>query len=231
MRAAEASAIVLLVVLIAVTGAPLGRSTWRAQSFRVSRARPIESRVDGALYRVHTGYQQPKAAADLLAAIHGKCIDLMWHLRARYIRSPLGAQFPDRAAITRRLLDNYDPDALTESSPHNPDGDTSFSLDKGKLLAICLRERHAIEIGDPSKYDLHDVMTVMFVVVHELAHLGTREFGHPPAFWGCFKFLLAEAVDAGVVAAWPDYNRHPVRYCGVTIDYSPVSDAGVAMPA
>lgn len=231
-RSLEAVIAVLLVVLIAVTGAPLARERWRRKRFRISNTQAIESRVDGGYYRVHTAYSRPDAAADFLALIHGRCIDLMEHMRAKYLRAGPKqlAIFPERAAITRRILDNYDPDALMESAPHNPDGDTSYSIDKGRVIAVCLRERHAHEIGAPDVYDLHDVQTVLFVVMHELAHLGTVEFGHPPQFWNCFRLLLAEAVEAGVVPSWPDYARAPVRYCGISVDYSPLFDPAVVVP-
>ena len=224
----EAVVVVLLAVLIAVAAAPLARR----QSFRISRVRPVMSHVDGGYYRVHPAYGQPDAAADFLATIHARCIALMEHMRAKYLRAgpEVAARFPERAAITRRLLDNYDPDALMENAPHNPAGDTAYSIDKGRVLAVCLRERNAREIGAPDAYDLHDVQTVFFVVVHELAHLGTAEFGHPPPFWSCFRLLLAESAEAGVVPEWPDYERAPVRYCGITIDYSPLFDPAVAMP-
>ena len=231
MGSTEAIVIVLLVVVIVVTGTPLVKNTWKAQTFRVSSARLVESRIDGARYRVHTGYRRPIAAADFLAVIHGQCVDIMEHMRTKYLRTAIGSEFPERANITQRLLDNYDPDTLTESAPHNPEGDTSYSLDKGKLLAICIRERHAEEIGEPVEYDLHDVTTVMFVVTHELAHLGTLEFGHPPKFWSCFKLLLLEAIEAGIVPTWPDYDQFPARYCGISIDYSPINDASVLLPS
>lgn len=230
MRAPWADAVIvaLLVLAIAVVAAPMLRARAWLSRFHVSHTHHVRSGLDGAHYKVHLEYAAPEAAADLLAVVHNMSIDLMEHLRAKYVRA---GRPGERAAITRRLIANYDPDGLAESSPHNAEGDTSFTLNKGRVLAVCLRERHAHESGDPRVHDLHDALTVMFVAVHELAHLGTVGYNHPPEFWECFKFLLLECVDARIVAGWPNYFEHPVRYCGLTIDYSPLFDPAVGLPA
>lgn len=226
--------VVVLAVLVVALGAPLVSERLSLQKFAVERARPVEAAVDGELYKVHTTYTSPSLAANLLADVHDRSVDLIGHMRDKYIRGASGAKFPYRRKIAQRLLENYNPDALTESAPHNPDGDTAYSQDKGRILAICLREKHAYESGHPEVYDLHDLTTVMFVTVHELAHLGTAEFGHPPKFWACFKLLLLEAEECGAVPApsgkWPDYFTYPVRYCGTTIDYTPVLDRELSLP-
>lgn len=232
-RTVVALVVVLAILAIAVGGPALHERLTR-QRFAVERARPVRAAADGEQYKVHTTYRAHHAAANLLANVHGRVIDIIRHMRAKYVRGNMGAQFPYRQKIAQRLLENYDPDSLTESAPHNPDGDTAFSQDKGRVLAICLREKHAHESGDPEAYDLHDLTTVMFVTVHELAHLGTAEFGHPPKFWSCFKLLLLEAEECGAVpersGRWPNYFARPVRYCGTTIDYTPVLDPEVVLP-
>ena len=35
--------------------------------------------------------------------------------------------------------------------------------------------------------------TILFVVIHELAHVMTEEIGHPPIFWENMKYLLEES--------------------------------------
>ena len=52
--------------------------------------------------------------------------------------------------------------------------------------------------------------------VHELAHVYTTQVGHTKLFWDNFRFLLGEAVAAGVYKR-VDYQKHPVEYCGVDI--------------
>ena len=57
----------------------------------------------------------------------------------------------------------------------------------------------------------------MYVTIHELGHLGTKEIGHPSSFWDFFKFLLEEAITIGIYTK-EDYASFPQRYCGIVID-------------
>jgi hypothetical protein len=138
----------------------------------------------------------------------------------------------NRAHVAKLLLERYDRDKLAESSPRNPEGDTSFTLWKGRLLALCLREKDPAASGDPETYDVHDMETLWFVTVHELAHIGIDNVGHPPEFWSAFKHLLLESEEAGLAppGGWPDYELFPVPYCGLTVDYNPLFDATTPLP-
>jgi len=44
--------------------------------------------------------------------------------------------------------------------------------------------------------------------------------GHTPEFWDNFKFILKNAIDAGVYR-YQDFGIKPVNYCGVMITTSP----------
>ncbi|HVE12826.1 MAG TPA: hypothetical protein VNI01_05490 [Elusimicrobiota bacterium] len=186
----------------------------RADRFTLDHTRPVRSTLDAAAYRVHPSPDRgdTQAAADLLAAANARTIALLRRLRARYVRGPAGAAFPARRDATLRLLARYNPDNLAENSPQDPSGDTSYSLDKGAVIALCLRDR--------ASFGLHDLETLTFVTLHEMAHVALEELDHPPRFWATFRFLLEEA-EAGRIYRSPDYARAPVTYCGVRIDHSP----------
>lgn len=85
-------------------------------------------------------------------------------------------------------------------------GDVGYSIDKGKVLAVCTRDGPTNE--------------AVFVILHELAHIATDEWGHTPAFWENFAFLLDEAEAYGWYEA-VDYAESPGSICGTSIEHRP----------
>ena len=110
------------------------------------------------------------------------------------------------------LRKNYEKNNIYEISPHNISGQTSFLRNKS-ILVLCLRRKDTGE--------LHDVNTIMYVILHELAHMINKEWGHKQLFWDKFHFLLQEAVDIGIYTP-VDYSKKPMTYCGLKIQYSPL---------
>jgi hypothetical protein len=216
-------AVAILVVLVILLAAYLTRKLV-ADRFTIDRTRPIVSQVDGLSYRVHENHTSPQRAADMLAKLNARVIALMRALREKYMRGPAGELQPDRQNAVKNLLARYNPDNLAENSPKDPSGDTAYSLDKGALVAVCLRERHN-RTGVPHVDDLHDLNTLTFVTFHEMAHIAIDEIDHPKKFWMTFRFLLEEAESAGIYRS-PDFSRSPVEYCGVKVDYNPRWDVG-----
>jgi len=92
-----------------------------------------------------------------------------------------------------------------------PDDDesTSYTINKGEKIFICLRSKILNEI--------HDINTIMYVVIHELAHVACPEYGHTPLFTKIFKFLLKEAAKIKIYKPI-DYRKNPQDYCGMTIN-------------
>jgi len=215
----------LLTVVVVILAATWGVSAWRERDhFTLSKTREVPSSLDGQKYRVHLAHDAPAEAADRLAAVNRRTIELIRHLRDRYVRAPPGAAVSEaRRTVALRLLGRYNPDNLAENSPRDPDGDTSYTINKGVVLALCLREGAA---GGDGVYDLHDVETLTFVTFHELAHIGIKDIDHPDRFWRAFKFLLEEADEAGLIRN-TDYARRSINYCGLPVDYNPFFDRGL----
>jgi len=117
-----------------------------------------------------------------------------------------------------KLLNRYNPDNLIENSPKDKQ-DTSYTLNKGSTIAFCLREKD-------STTQLHDLNTLIFVAIHELAHIAIDDNDHPPKFWKMFKFLLEEAELGGIYKS-KDYKKNPVHYCGMEVNYNPIYDSNV----
>ncbi len=195
----------------------------RLDRFTIERTTALRSAVDGLPYRVHPTHTSPQKAADLLAAINGRLVIVMRRLRTKYARDPeMAARFPARARATARILRRYNPDNLVENSPLDPSGDTSYTVDKGTLLALCLRARDRGGKTD----GFHDMDLLTFVALHELSHIAIEEIDHPPGFWKAFKFILEESVQAGVYKP-EDYRGRPITYCGLVVDYQPLFDSGL----
>jgi hypothetical protein len=217
---------VLIVLVIILAVAFTRRFILGADRFTIDRTRPVLSQVDGLRYRVHANHSSPQRAADMLAKLNGRIIALMRALRTTYVRGPAGELHPDRRAAVQRLLARYNPDNLAENSPRDPSGDTAYSLDKGALVAVCLREKHKSS-GDVRLDDLHDLNTLTFVTFHEMGHIAIDEVDHPKKFWEAFRFLLEEAETAGIYYS-PNFAQRPVEYCGVTVDYNPRWDSSTS---
>lgn len=214
-RVALAVAIVAVVVLIyaLVRGIAAGRD-----NFTIDKTVPVVSDLDGVGYRVHSNYSDAQEAADTLAKINQRAIDLMRFLRAKYTRGVEGEMYPARRAATERLLARYNPDNLAENDPKDPTGDTSYVLEKGAVVALCLRSR----TGKQSE-PIHDLDTLMFVTLHEMSHIAVDTTQHDSNFWSAFKFILLEAEASGLYSS-PDYARAPRYYCGIKVDYNPRFD-------
>ena len=86
-------------------------------------------------------------------------------------------------------------------------------------IALFLYEVKRIEHIKTGK--IVDTNTMMFVAIHELAHLMTKSIGHTPEFWNNMKYLLQKAIKIGIYTA-VDYKSKPVPYCGTTITDSPL---------
>tara|TARA_A100001015_G_C15036770_1_gene736793 strand:- start:1613 stop:2203 length:591 start_codon:yes stop_codon:yes gene_type:complete len=85
---------------------------------------------------------------------------------------------------------------------------TSYSINKGEEIVFCLR----------SKIDnkLHDINEMMYVAIHEIAHVGCPEIGHTPLFMKINKSILKKAVSFGFYK-YKDYNNYPEEYCGIKL--------------
>lgn len=110
----------------------------------------------------------------------------------------------------QRLLKRFDCSSLSETVPGSKY--TSYSVNKGEQLAICIRNKETNVFLDMN--------TITFVALHELAHVMTEEIGHTKTFWKNMKFLLEKGEKVNIYKP-VDYSKSPVKYCGMTIDSSP----------
>ena len=170
---------------------------------RYSQLTYVKSNVDNRQYLVRNR-KDKQEAADLLGQIRANLDKIVNELTTKY---------PDKARIVR-LKQNYNPEKLSESIP-NTDY-TSYSVNKGEQIVFCLRSKDKEE-------KLIDINTIMFVAIHELAHVMTKSVGHTEEFWANMKYLLEESIKLGIYKD-EDYRNNPKKYCGIEITDSPLHD-------
>ena len=166
----------------------------------------VKSSVDNKEYLVRD-MPDKQGAADLMAKVR---------LRLKNLKMHVESKFPDKPQV-KQLIQNFDadPSRFYESTP---DADlTSYSVNKGESVHLCLRQR---ETNNESLVP-EDVM--MFVAIHEMAHMITKTIGHGPDFWNNFGWLLKESESAGLYKS-QNFKAHPVKYCGMSITDQPSYD-------
>jgi hypothetical protein len=165
----------------------------------------VKSTVDGESYLVRN-LPDKQDAADRLARTRAKLLRLMKSLKQSHAEKPLVAQ----------LIRNFDADP-SRFSESTPDASyTSYSVNKGEKVYMCLRQRNKNE-------DLVNENVITFVALHEMAHIGTVDVGHTPLFWNNFGWLLKQAEEIQIYE-YTDFSAHPVEYCGIHITDQPTYD-------
>lgn len=139
---------------------------------------------DGTIYTVNT--PDAMKAVELLEEMNRRCLVLIKNLPKDHI-----------------LRKRYSPNNLAES-PIRTDS-SSWSVDKRKIF-LCLRDRQTGMFYEP------DVL--FFVVVHELAHLASKSYGHNQEFIANFTELKSLAFAMRLMVVPPNIS---VPYCGTVI--------------
>ena len=110
--------------------------------------------------------------------------------------------------ISQNLKDNYN--SFVNIMENNSDNSTSYTLNKEKIV-MCLRNK------DDEFVKMNELM---FVAIHEMAHIGTKSIQHTVEFWNNFKFILKEA-EKLKLWSYVDYSKFPQDYCGIQINSLP----------
>jgi len=85
---------------------------------------------------------------------------------------------------------------------------TSYSVNKGEEIVFCLKSKNTQKN--------HDINLIMYVAIHEMAHLACPEVGHTPLFNKIFKFFINQAVEKGFYK-YKNYGNNPTEYCGMIL--------------
>ena len=164
----------------------------------------IVSTVDGEKYCVRER-KNVQAASDLLARITEKMTTLVECLDEKY---PEGSGKEN----IRRLVKKFNPKKIIETLPTSEY--TAYSENKGQKIAFCLNKKKN------DNNNLIDENTLMFVALHEMAHVASKSIGHNTEFWDNFAFLIEEAEIFNLYTP-VDYSKKNEEYCGMSITSSP----------
>jgi hypothetical protein len=88
---------------------------------------------------------------------------------------------------------------------------TSYTINKGEELGFCLKSKIT------GKF--HDINLLMYVAIHEMAHIACPEIGHDELFKNIFMFLTIEAINMGLYKK-TDYESNNIEYCGMILSSS-----------
>jgi len=189
----------MFMFLVAITGTALATYYTRKALFEMSY---VKSTVDDNSYLVRN-LPDKLEAANRLAEVRSRILRLIKHFK----------QSNTDNQIALDILKNFDADP-TRFSESTPDSSyTSFTLNKGEKIHVCLRQKN-------SSQDLVDVNVLTFVTLHEVGHIGTREIGHTPLFWNNFAWILKQAEQLGIYE-FQNFAEQPVAYCGISITDQP----------
>jgi hypothetical protein len=177
------------------------------------------SDIDGRCYEISTKYNinTYDDASDQLALVNIKLIAFLRYLRHKYIWNNNFNEY--RTNLVKRLLKLYNQDNLIENAPEGLIN-TSYVENKGKIFALCLREKKT------GKYLFQDMDTLFFVALHELSHIANTKWDHGIEFWHDFKIILEEATESGIYIPI-DYSKNNVNYCGLNVSYNPFYDNSI----
>lgn len=181
--------------------------------YTYSEIKYVTSDIDGKVYLIRRGNNKSekflKDSANTLALINKNIMVLIEHLQENFQNDD------DKSHFIKKLKDNYMPYIISEAAvdPRY----TTYTIDK-RDMHICLRTRDTNE-------QIYDMNILMYVVLHELAHLcnydknGRPILGHGSEFKFIFRFLVEEAMKLNIYKH-TNYSIEPQEYCGIMITTS-----------
>ena len=158
------------------------------------------SKLNNKKYGIQEEFNKSEEAVEILAKLHDQMVNLVTDLHKNY---------PDDDRVLR-LVKGFKK-AKIEEAP-NDDG-SSYTINKGELVAICLRHKK-------NDHPFHDYNTLLFVIIHEMSHIASISEGHNSEFITNFKWLLKEANKFGYYEP-VNYQKLPITYCGVKVTNNP----------
>lgn len=161
----------------------------------------VKSKKDDK-YHLVRNLPDKQEAANTMAEIKSRLSKLVRYFQEKLPNDPR----------THRLKSRFDIDSFQETridSSH-----TSFSVDKGEEVHLCLREKG-------KGFNLHNINTLMFVSLHELAHIASEYKGHGEEFKKNFIWVLKYATQIGIYQSI-DYSANNENFCGEVINQNPL---------
>lgn len=176
----------------------------------------VTHRIGANYYKVYDEFNNSYDAAEILDKLNNDMLKLIRHLDEKYLQTENNLD-PNLIRGIKQIKALYRPNNnIQENIPLNATDDTAYTINKGEVIAICLRHLN-------DKNNFHDYNSLSFVIIHELAHVFSITYDHDITFWRHFKFLLQEAIIIGVYEP-VNYKLNPINYCGIEVKYNPLHD-------
>lgn len=156
---------------------------------------------NGQKVRVNDQIDQT-GSANLLAEI----IERMYKLR-NHLKNNMN-KYSNQTACIELLVKNFNEDRTQIYENSTSSEYTSYSVNKGEEVVYCLRSKKTNK--------LHDINLMMYVAIHEMAHIGCHEIGHTRLFKEIFSFYLKVAIELDIYK-YDNYDENPIEYCGMIL--------------
>ena len=163
-----------------------------------------ESFIDKNSYLVRN-LKDKKKAANMLATIMHNLKNLIVYTK-KYINNSNDSDDKEMLQYVETIYNKIDYIKVREASANNKY--TSYSINKGEEIVFCLRSK--------STNKLHNINEIMYVAIHEIAHVGCPEIGHTRLFTIINQYLLKRAVEIKVYK-YVNYEDFPHDYCGMQL--------------
>ena len=120
-----------------------------------------------------------KEAADVLANLMNKLYQLIDKIISDYKQ---GSDKEDDIFINyiRKIKKRLPYVKISETALNS--SYTSYSINKGEELVFCIRNKY--------DYKIHNINELLYVAIHEIAHIGCPEIGHTELFKEINLYLL-----------------------------------------
>jgi hypothetical protein len=143
------------------------------------------------------------------ANLLGKMVENMFILRNHMVKNI--NNFPSYKPYINQLKNNLS-ETNTIVYETDPNSElTSYSVNKGEELSFCLKSKKTNQ--------LHDLNLLMYVAIHEMAHVACPEIGHGKLFMKIFRKLVEEAIKINIYKK-VNFSDIPVEYCGMILSSS-----------
>ena len=169
--------------------------------YSINNSGLIRAEFDGQVYMVQELPDKMKAV-DLLIKLKNDLSKIAQKTLER-AKDQKNSEYTGYLQIINDRLNTVYIREVEKDSPY-----TSYSVNKGEELVFCLRNKQTHEFYDYNK--------ILYVAVHEIAHIGCPEVGHTKLFFELNRYILETAKENNMYE-YVDYNNTPEEYCGIQI--------------
>lgn len=108
-------------------------------------------------------------------------------------------EYPNNIYITNKLKKNI----IIKEIPNKYNNYISYIQNK-HIIYICLRK---------DKYTFeNNINELYYILMHEIAHLITKKYGHHNEYWDNYKLLLNTAIKNNLYI-YKNYSKNPINIC------------------